>query len=53
VTEFELGFEYAPWPELELTAAYAHSFFRTNTASFPYREAEDADRVIVQAQWNY
>jgi hypothetical protein len=53
VNEFELGFEYLPWPEIELTAAFVHSFYRTNTSTFPYKPNIDADRVTVQAQWNY
>lgn len=53
VNEIDAGVEYAPWPELELTVMYTHSFERTNTRSAPYDQTKDAHRIGAQVQWNY
>jgi hypothetical protein len=53
VNELEIGAEWSPWPELELTLVYAHSFRRTRTNSFPYDITRDAGRIGFQVQWNY
>ena len=53
VNEIDTGLEYAPWPELELTLMYTHSFERTNTRSAPYDDTKNADRIGAQVQWNY
>ncbi len=53
VNEIDAGFEYAPWPELELTLMYTHSFERTNTRSAPYDDTKKAERIGAQVQWNY
>lgn len=53
VSELDLGFEWSPWPELELALMYTHTFHRTNTTSAPFDETEDVDRIGFQVQWNY
>jgi len=57
INELDFGVEWAPWPELELTVMYTHTFERTNTTdtSGPafYERTEDADRLAFQLQWNY
>jgi len=53
VNELDLGFEWSPWPELELSVMYTHTFDRTNTATAPYDKVEGEDRVGFQVQWNY
>ena len=53
VNEVDLGFEYAPWPEVEFSVQYTYTFKRTNTAIAPYATVEDADRVEFQVQWNF
>ncbi len=53
VNEIDAGVEYAPWPELELTVMYTHSFERTNTRSAPYDDTKNAHRIGAQVQWNY
>ncbi len=54
--ETEIGVEWLPWPELELTMAYA-KMDRTNVNTFVtalngYRQV-NADMLRVQLQWNY
>lgn len=56
VREKEIGVEWIPRPELELTVAYA-KMDRTNVNTFVtalngYRQV-DADTLRVQLQWNY
>ncbi|NUP95019.1 MAG: porin [Planctomycetaceae bacterium] len=53
VSELDLGFEWSPWPELEVAVMYTHTFHRTNTRSAPYSDTEDEDRIGFQVQWNY
>jgi hypothetical protein len=53
VDEWEVGVEYIPRTELELTAVYAHTAERTRTSTFPYAASEGADRIGVQLQWNF
>ena len=53
VHELDLGLEWQPWPELELSVQYTRTFQRTNTRIFPYANTENADRIGFQAQWNY
>ncbi len=53
VHELDLGMEWSPWPEVELTLVYSRSFERTNTRTFPYANTQDADRVGMQLQWNF
>jgi len=53
VNEFDVGVEWQPWPELELTAMYTHTFRRTNTRVAPYNDTESADRLAFQAQINF
>lgn len=53
VNELDFGFEYAPWPAVELSLQYTLTFRRTNTSKAPYVTAEGADRIEFQAQWNY
>ncbi|MGV3662252.1 MAG: porin [Prosthecobacter sp.] len=53
VEEISIGFEYIPYPELELTVMYTHGT-RTNTNDTAglYREVQ-ADYIGVQAQINF
>lgn len=53
VEEISIGFEYIPYPELELTVMYTHGT-RTNTADTAglYRDVQ-ADYIGVQAQINF
>ncbi len=53
VEEVSVGFEYIPYPELELTVMYTHGT-RTNTtdAAGLYRDVQ-ADYIGVQAQINF
>jgi len=51
--EIDMGFEWAPIPEVELATIYTYSFFRTDSSDAPYEEFEDASRVGMQLQWNY
>ena len=53
VNELDVGVEWQPWPELELTALYTHTFRRTNTRVAPYNDTESADRLAFQAQINF
>lgn len=53
VEEWEVGVEFAPRADLELTAVYVHTDERTHTSAFPYEESEGADRVGLQLQWNF
>jgi hypothetical protein len=53
VTEIDVGLEWSPVPELELTLMYTHTLERTNTALAPYREVENANRIGLQLQWNF
>jgi hypothetical protein len=53
VSEVDVGLEWSPRPELELTLMYTHTFHRTNTSSAPYDEVENADRLGLQLQWNF
>lgn len=53
VNEIDFGLEWSPWPEIELSLMYTHTFQRTDTSSYPYRDVENADRLGFQFQWNY
>jgi hypothetical protein len=53
VNELDLGLEFAPWPELEITPLYTRTFRRTRTSTFPYEITRNANRVGFQVQWNY
>jgi hypothetical protein len=53
VNEIDVGLEWSPWPEIEVALMYTHTMDRTNTSSFPYEEASNADRIALQVQWNY
>lgn len=53
VNEMDIGLEFARWAELELTTIYTHTFERTRTSTFPYTSSTNANRIGVQAQWNY
>lgn len=53
INEWEIGLEFSPWREVEITAVFTHSFERTNTRLFPYNKTENADRLGLQVQWNY
>jgi Phosphate-selective porin O and P len=56
LNEKELGVEWQPWPELELTVAYA-DMHRTNlgiiSTAISGNSQVKADMVRVQLQWNY
>ena len=51
VNEWDIGLEYQPLPEVEITAAYNKSD-RTNITAAPYRQFQ-ADTLRWQLQWNY
>ena len=64
VNELDAGFEYSPFPEVEVTIQYTRTFDRTNArigfdssnaqlATAPYDLTKNADRLGVQVQWNY
>jgi len=53
INELDLGFEFAPWPEIEITPLYSRTFRRTRTGIFPYDVTKNANRVGIQVQWNY
>lgn len=54
VNELDLGLEWSPWREVELSLMYTHTFERTNTTSAPYdKVASGAGRIGLQIQWNY
>jgi hypothetical protein len=53
VNELDVGFEYAPWREIELTVAYSRTFERTNTRRSSFEETEDANRLGVQVQFRF
>lgn len=49
--ELDVGLEWQPLPEVELTAVYSH-MNRTNVLAAPYRQFS-ADLMRFQLQWNY
>ena len=51
VNEWDIGVEYQPLPEVEITAAYNKSD-RTNITAAPYRQFQ-TDTLRWQLQWNY
>jgi hypothetical protein len=53
VNEVDVGLEFAPWPDVEITAMYTYTFYRTRTGSFPYDQTRNANRIGLQVQWNY
>lgn len=53
VNELDIGLEWLPWPEVELTLVYTRSYERTNTRTFPYANTEDGNRVGMQVQVNF
>jgi hypothetical protein len=53
VNEADIGVEWQPRPEVELTISYSRTFERTNTRIAPYLETDSADRLAFQAQINF
>jgi hypothetical protein len=56
VSEFDVGIEYSPVPEVEITVMYTHTFWRTDTTdtTLPYYdEARSEDRIGFQVQVNF
>jgi len=53
VEELDLGLEWSPHPNVELTLMYTHTFERTNTRTAPYDTLEGVDRLALQLQFNY
>ncbi|WP_457796199.1 porin [Methylocystis sp. S23] len=51
VHELDVGVEWQPLPEVEVTAVYT-KMNRTNTGAAPYRQFS-ADLLRMQLQWNY
>ncbi|BDV35114.1 porin [Methylocystis iwaonis] len=49
--EWDVGVEWQPLPEVEVTAVYSN-MNRTNTGAAPYRQFH-ADLLRMQLQWNY
>lgn len=52
VQEVDIGLEWSPWPEIELTAMYTHTLDRTNTRTAPYEQSQ-GNRFGLQLQFNY
>lgn len=52
VNEIDIGVEWSPYPEVELTLMYTRTIDRTNTRVFPYDQSV-GDRFGIQLQWNY
>lgn len=52
VNEWDIGLEWLPWPEVEVTMMYTHTIDRTDSSRFPYAQFE-GDLVGMQVQWNY
>jgi hypothetical protein len=53
VNELDFGIEFSPWPEIEITPLYSHTFLRTRVGFFPYEITRNANRLGLQVQWNY
>lgn len=53
INEVDVGFEWSPWPEIEVAVMYTHTFERTDTSTAPFDSAENVDRIGFQLQWNY
>jgi len=53
VSELDLGIEWAPVPEVELVVQYTHTFWRTDTSTAPFDEAQGDDRLGFQVQVNF
>ncbi len=53
VNEMDVGFEWQPRRELEISVSYSHTFDRTNTKAAPYAQTGSADRIAFQAQINF
>lgn len=53
VNEYDFGFEYSPWQEVEITTMYSFTPTRTATNAYPYDDLEDGHRIAWQVQWNY
>jgi hypothetical protein len=53
VDEVDFGFEYSPWPEVEFTMMYTHTFTRSDTATAPFDDARGDDRIGFQIQINF
>jgi hypothetical protein len=53
VNELDFGVEFTPWPQVEVTGIFTHTFKRTRTSTFPYDVTTNANRVGFQIQWNY
>ena len=51
VNEWDVGIEYQPLPEVEISAVY-NKTDRTNITAAPYRQFQ-ADTLRWQLQWNY
>lgn len=53
VNEIDLGIEWAPWKEVEITLMYTHTAQRTNTNVSGFPSVTDEDRIGMQVQWNF
>ncbi len=53
VNEFDLGVEWSPRPEVEVTLMWTHTFERTDTSTAPFDVARDDDRIGLQVQVNF
>jgi Phosphate-selective porin O and P len=53
VNEFDFGFEWAPWPEFEVTTMYSFTPTRTESNVHPYNQLTNGHRLGLQLQWNY
>lgn len=53
VNELDLGIEWQATPEIELSMMYTHTFWRTDTSTAPFDNAEGDDRIGMQVQFNF
>lgn len=53
VNAWDVGLEWQPWPEFEVSISCTRTLEGTHTLSAPYEASEDADRLGFQAQFNF
>ena len=51
--EVDIGLEWSPYRNVELTLMYTHTFERTNSGQAPFDSVDDVDRIALQLQFNY
>ena len=53
VNEIDAGLKFAPVPEVEFTAQFTHTFWRTDTSAAGFPDATNVDRLGIQMQINF